>query len=241
MDKDVLLYNYFSKQLSEEQQQMFDELLKTDSGFKSQFEFEMNLKHAIKYKENKDLKAKLISFESDINEELIISKPKTGIKNWSIAASIALLIGLGFLGYNSLSTNYSDLYNANFQEYPNTVYAITRSDTNETLERDAFVEYESANYQKALDTFEKLQAPNAYITFFKAQCYLGLSENTKAIELFKKVENEQLEFKEEANWYLALTYLKENNKLEVANVLRRHIEKYDYNKEKAIVLLSKLD
>jgi len=241
MDKDVLLYNYFSNQLSNEQQLAFDELLKTDTDFKSQFEFEKNLKSAIKNKENKGLKAKLISFESDIKEKSTTSNAKRGFKNWSIAASVLLFIGLGWIGYNSMGANYSDLYDTNFQEYPNTVFAITRSDVNESFERDAFVAYESANYQEAIDYFEKIQSPEEYLTFYKAQCYLGVGNTTKAIALFKKVEQEEIEFSAEANWYLALTYLKEKDKSHAVEVLKQHVVKYDYNKEKAIDLLRKLN
>lgn len=241
MDKEILLYNYFSNQLSDEQRLAFDDLLATDSDFKLQFEFERNLKRAIKNKENENLKEKLISFESGLQQETTSSNKKGSFNNWSIAASVLLLMGLGWIGFNSFSTNYSDLYNSNFQEYPNTVYTITRSDSNESLERDAFVAYESGNYQDALDKFEKIQGPNQYLDFYKAQCYLAVENNTKAIELFIKVEKEQVEFKAEANWYLALTYLKEKDKLRAVEVLKKHQEKYDYNKEKAVSLLGELD
>ena len=48
MDKELLLYNYFANQLTEDEQLLFDELLKNDMDFKAQFEFEKDLKRVIK-------------------------------------------------------------------------------------------------------------------------------------------------------------------------------------------------
>ena len=43
MDKETLLYQYFSNQLTSEEQEAFDELLKNDREFKEQYDFEKNL------------------------------------------------------------------------------------------------------------------------------------------------------------------------------------------------------
>ena len=242
MDKELLLYKYFSNLLTQEERLQFDALLDVDAEFKTQFNFEENLQRAIKDKEKQNLKSKLISFETNI----LVEAPKTSSKKLfryvAIAASIAMLIGLAWIGYiDGSSSNYEDLYAANFQEYPNTVFAITRGETVESLERDAFVAYESKNYKEAIDYFEKMESPAAYIDFYKAQCYLGLAENIKAIDLFKKVEKEHVDFKAEASWYLALTYLKEKDKLKAIDMLEAHIQNYEFNKENAIVLLAELD
>jgi hypothetical protein len=244
MDKEVLLTKHFSNSLTTAEEKLFNELIETDSGFKEQYDFEQNLKHAIKDKKNQELKAKLVSFEEDIKEESPIMTSKGGFRNWSIAASIALLIGLGWMGYNSfLKTDYDDLYTANFQEYPNTVYTITRSDADESLEREAFVAYESGNYQKAITNFKELQVDGTkgYIDFYLAQSYLGIKNNSMAIKLFKKVIEERSGLEAEASWYMALAHLRGRDKANAAKVLEHHIKTYDYNKEKAVELLSELN
>src|SRR5690554_3801567 len=92
MNKQDLLYHYFSNSLTPEQETVFQNLLKTDTEFKAQFEFEKHLKKAIKSHENDRLKSKLQEIESEIN------LPKLSIfnyRNMAIAASIAyLLVGL---------------------------------------------------------------------------------------------------------------------------------------------------
>jgi len=244
MDKEVLLTKHFSNSLTTAEEKLFNELIETDNGFKEQYDFEQNLKCAIKDKKNQELKIKLVSFEEGMKEESPTTISKGGYRNWSIAASIALLIGLGWMGYNSLiKTDYDDLYNAHFQEYPNTVYTITRSDANESLEREAYVAYESGNYEKAIANFEKLQADGVknHINFYLALSYLGIENNSMAIRLFEKVIEEQSGFEAEASWYLALTHLRVRDKAKAIGILERHIKTYDYNKEKAVELLNDLN
>jgi len=245
MDKELLLYNYFSNHLTEDEEKLFNEFLDSDPEFRTKFEFENDLKRVIKDDQNQVLKAKLIGFEKEIATEAPVAKPQSStIRKWSIAASVALLMGLGWIGYNSLlKTDYENLYAANFQEYPNTVYTITRGDNNASVEREAFVAYESGNYKEAILNFEKVQQEESkgYLDFYKAQAYLNLGDNTAAIPLFKGIQSGESDFNEEANWYLALAYLKQKDKEKAISVLRHHIEKYNYNKEKAVTLLDQLN
>ncbi|WP_423999419.1 tetratricopeptide repeat protein [Maribacter sp. IgM3_T14_3] len=244
MDKEQLLQQYFANQLTKEQEGLFNELLLSDAEFKAQFDFENDLKRVIKEHEHQQLKAKLVGFEKGFAKEVETRMPKGGFKNWSIAASIALLMGLGWFGYNSLTgTDYQDLYNNNFEAYPNTVYNLTRGDTNETLEREAFAAYESGNFQKALDNFDKIAVidQKPYFDFYKAQSYLKLGDTSSAVTLLKKIVGSGAEFEAEAQWYLALSYLKAKEEENAKSALQKLIANYSYNKEKAIELLKELD
>ncbi|MDQ7917376.1 tetratricopeptide repeat protein [Mesonia sp. MT50] len=240
MDNQELLYHYFSNSLTSEQEILFQNLLETDAKFKAQFEFEKDLKEAVKSHETDNLKAKLQEVESGIN-----SKQKKSIFNYSnlaIAASIAVLIG--WFGYSTFfSTNYTSLYEDNYNEYPNTVFTITRSEDQNSLEREAFVAYEAKNYQTALNTFEVLseESPKDYIRFYKAQSYLGLEDNEKAKTLFKQITKEHQNFVAESTWYLALIAIKEKDKTQARTYLENLVVNYDYNKDKAQELLEALN
>ena len=223
---------------------MFHKLLESDVDFKAQFDFEQNLKRAIKNKENQDLKRKLISFEKDIATETPKLATKKSYRYLAIAASVLLLIGLAWMGYLDGSSNkYEDLYAANFQEYPNTVFAITRGDAIESVERDAFVAYEGANYQIALENFNKIPDENRaqYLDFYIGQSFLNLNQNQKAKELFKKTIDSRSDFEAEAYWYLALIALKEKDKASAMNYLKELTSKFDYNKNRALELLQELE
>ena len=251
MENKDLLYHYFSNSLTAEQEEVFQKLLENDTEFKAQFLFEQNLKEVIKSEKTNALKEKLKGFESEITNTTRVEhfntenvKPTTSIfnyKNFAIAASIALL--MGWFGYNSFfGTNYSNMYNDNFNSYPNTVYTITRGDTENTLEREAFVAYESKDYKTAIAKFDAFadDLQKEYFTFYKAQAYLNLEDTKNAKRLFAKVVADNKSFVAESVWYLALTSLKEENKTEAIKHLENLVANYSYNKEKAETLLKEL-
>ena len=244
MDKELLLYRYFSDQLTDDEQLLFNDLLEKDLEFKAQFEFENDLKRVINKNQKQNLKQKLIGFEKEIEakNKSISSKPR--LKNWSIAASIALLIGLGWIAYSTFSgPDYDNLYVANFETYPNTVYTITRSDADQSLERNAFAAYEASDYEKAAAAFLDLKTKNGsiHINFYLAQSYMHLGKDNEAIEILKSVILNDMEFKAEAHWYLALAYIKTKDEVKAVAMLNNLIENFDYKKEKAQALLAELD
>lgn len=245
MNKQDLLYRYFSKSLTPNEEYIFENLLNTDAEFKKQFEFEKNLKQVIQKEESKKLKAKLQDFEKDIITKTSSEKTTQNIfnyKNFAIAATIALL--MGWFGYNTFfNTSYNDLYQDNFKVYPNTVYTITRSDDNNTIERQAFVAYETEDYQLAINKFNAIPETekNSYLTFYKAQAFLKLENLKDAKLLFEEVIIKDRDFVAESHWYLALIYLKENDKENTRKQLKLLISNFDYNKSKAKDLLDKIN
>ncbi|MDB4293070.1 tetratricopeptide repeat protein [Maribacter sp.] len=248
MDKEKLLYHYFSNSLSAQQEKQLQDLLDTDMEFKEQFDFEKDLKRVVREEEKTKLKSKLQGFEKEIAQERPViqlnQKPKKSKFNWSIAASVAILFGLGWFGYNTFAgADYESLYEANFEEYPNTVYAVTRGEAIETIERDAFTAYESGGYQSAIDNFKKIYSADNkdYLDFYLGQSYLGLGEITQAKESFEKVLSSNSDFIPEAHWYLALISIKQENKTAATKYLNELIANHEYNKGKARALLKDLE
>ncbi|WP_373516553.1 tol-pal system YbgF family protein, partial [Pricia sp.] len=178
------------------------------------------------------------------DETPVRTLPRRNYPNWAIAASIALLVGFGWLGYhNFFGSNYADLYQENFQEYPNTVYTITRSDAVESIEREGFAAYEAGNYKTAIDNFEKIPPKNQkpYLDFYRAQSYLQIDKTEEAKKLFKTNIRNGSAFVPESHWYLALTYLREKDTENALLQLQALTTRYDYNKEKASTLLQELE
>ncbi|RKR15415.1 tetratricopeptide repeat protein [Maribacter vaceletii] len=244
MEKEQLLYQYFSGTLTPEQEKEFNALLSSDTEFKAQFAFEQSLQKVIQDKEGKALKNKLKDFEADIKQN---TKPviKLNFQKWSIAASIVLLVGIGWLGYNSaFGTNYNTLYEDNFQQYPNTVYSITRgAEEDNSLERKAFVAYETNDIVSAIELLTALNAKeeNSYVDFYLAQAYLNNNEPKKAIPFFKEVIAEKGEFSSEAMWYTALSYLKLKDKEKAKLALKDVIATGNYKTTEAELLLQELE
>lgn len=239
IDKEDLIIRHFSGELTKEEEVKFNSLLESDTDFKEQVEFESDLQKAIIKSKNKDLKAKLVSLENDLKNKQV-NKPKSKINVWKIAASIALLIVASWFGYqNFTGVNYSKLYTENYTTYPNTVFTIERSTSDNSLEYEAFSAYEAKNYKLAIKKFD--EAPNKeYFTFYKAQSYLNLDNLDNAEVLFKQVIKDNNEFIAEANWYLALIKLKQKNKTEAVNYLESLTKNYNFKKDQATAILKKL-
>lgn len=241
MTNEDLLYNYFSHSLTEEQTVEFNNRLESDAEFKAQFEFENNLKRAIHHEAKTEIKTKLKEFEATIKAS---ETPRKAAKfYWRVAASIVLLIGASWFGYNTLfAVDYNDLYASNFETYPNTEFAITRSDTIDTVERKAFVSYEAGDYEAAITNFENIKTVDKkfYHDFYKAQAYLKTENIESAKTLLKSILSKNQAFSGESQWYLALIALKEKNKIEATTRLRNLIENFDYNTAKAENLLKAL-
>ena len=166
-------------------------------------------------------------------------------RNWSIAASIALLMGMGWLGYNSLmGIDYNGLYDKNYVEYPSTVNSILRGENNSnTLEQRAFEAYDTNDNAQAISLFTELKATKNvdYAEFYLGQTYLKTEDLEKAKALFKTIITDKKELAPEARWYLALTYLKTGEKEKAVQTLQEAISDGRYNKEEAQTLLKKLD
>lgn len=239
MDREELLYRYFSNNLDAQETEQFNMLLKTDEAFKEKFNFEKKIQRLVKEEKHTNLKEKLNRFE----EELEVSKtaPKPKFFYLKIAASILLLVSVGWYAYQNFSAvDYSNLYAENIDVYPNTVYPITRSDTINSFEREAFVAFETKNYSLAVKKFEAAQPSKTYFSFYKAQCYLNLNALIRAKQFFKDVVNDGKGFVKESKWYLALIAIKEQDKKTAIRYLKEVVENGGYKQNESQELLKAL-
>ncbi len=242
MNKDELLYHYFSNTLPPDQKKKFEELLENDADFKARFEFENDLKIAIGDKEKQDLKAKLIGFENEITSHKKAIQKR--FVSWRIAASLALLITTGWFGYNTFfKVDYNKIYEVYYQDYPNVVYTITRGDTTNSSERKAFVAYELKDYKNAITHFESISSEvyKTHHDFYKALSYLNLEDVENARSILESVAAKENKFTDKANWYLALLHLKMKDKAKAKEHFETLINNYSYKTDKAKELLKKLD
>lgn len=242
MEHEELINKYFQETLDQGEKEQFDALLENNKGFKEQFLFEKDLREAIKDQERKALKLKLQDLEKNLARPA--TSKTTSWKIWRIAASVAVLIAAGWYIYNSnFKGGLSELYEANYDKYPNTVYNITRGSEDNTAIRKAFVAYEANDDSKAIALFQELKQSEypIYIDFYIAQSYLKLGKNKEAITLMEQLAYGDGQFKAEALWYLSLGYIKANDKENAINSLQALILDGNYKKEEAKALLKQLN
>jgi tetratricopeptide (TPR) repeat protein len=244
MDKEQLLLKYFDGSLTVEETVIFNQLVESDAEFKSQFEFEKDIKTVIRNKENDCLKNKLQGFESE-RTTTTVQKKLTFWKPISIAASIALLLGVSWFVFNSdVFNGTEELYASNYEKYPNTVYTITRGDTtDDSLERLAFEAYETNEYDMAITYLIELKEKTRldYVDFYIGQAYLAKGANLKAINKFQEIISINSEFKDESYWYAALSHLKLDQKKEAQILLKELVKMGSYKMKEATDLLEELN
>jgi tetratricopeptide (TPR) repeat protein len=243
MEKETLIYKYFEDSLSSKEQVLLEQFLEEDSDFKLQFDLEKNVQAAVKNSERNILKKKLQGFEEGLS---VSSKSKnTFWKSLRIAASIALLVGASwFLSTSDLFATPDTLYAKNYEQYPNTVYTITRGESNDTsIERKAFEAYESGKYQIAIDYLKELKTETGldYVDFYLGQSYLANGDIQEAIDTFEKIGLINSDYRAEALWYQALAHLKLEQNEKSITLLNILLKEGTYKMNAATNLLDKLE
>lgn len=233
MNQEQLIELYFENKLSKEEEIIFQNYLDTDVAFAEEFAFQKNVKRAITLNERCDLKKKLQSFET--------SKPKVkSFKIWCAAASIVLICGLGFyFTQNSTSAIYDDYY----QSYPNVVSPTVRGENSDDIKSEAFFEYDNGNYTKSFELFSKIYdvEQDDYALFYKGLSLMELQQTKDAIATFNQFDlNKNNAFTPFVKWYLALSYIKENQKGKAIPLLKTLSETENQQQEMAKKLLSDL-
>lgn len=212
-----LIDRYFENSLSPKEQKLFNDLLQNDPDFKDEFIFQKDLKKVVAVNQHEELKSTLTQFEEGVQKN---SRIMIVPKKWMIAASLLLITSLGvFTIKNIYYPSNEAIYAEFFQADRNTIEPVVRGENIKTIEYRAFVAYEAEDYYKAINLFNSVKTPDeGYITYYKGLCFLALDKTNEAITVLSKVSTDNTltekseGFKEKADWYLGLAYLKNNER-----------------------------
>jgi len=227
-----LINKYFEKSLTEKELAVFNQKLETEPEFIAEFEFHKSVQTAIRSNERAELKSLLSSFE----------KPKQKSIWWQYAAAaiVVILAGVGIFSYINSGSNNEELYLAYYQTYPNVVAPNVRGENENTLKNEAFIAYDAEDYKEAIRLFSQIKNEE-FAVFYSAISYLELDENPNAIQILEsgKFSDSLYPFETYRKWYLALAYLKTNQKDKGKKILMELAESENLQKEKAIELLGR--
>ena len=242
MDKETLINGYFENSLSQDQLMEFEQLLKSDSEFASEVDFQKELRRSLKKNERQEIKQMFGELRTEIEDtEAKVFK----LRPWLAAASIAVLVFLGtwFFFFNSPEINTDQLYAANFAPYDNVVHPIERGNQLEDLKTRAFTAYENMEYPKALELFGALHKKqnDSYVDFYSAMVLMQLNKQEEAIPLLEGYIVKEGDLVDRASWYLALAYLKSGEIVKSRAQLRLLVKKNGFKAEAAENLLDKLN
>ncbi len=245
MERNQLLFEqieaYLNKELTEEQHLAFQKRMEVDPILKEEVQNHKALKEAMVDMDSVDLRKKLqkIAFSDQEIDAAIVAPKKKRFPIWQIAASILLLLGItAFFWLNNTSSN-NDLFETYYTVYPteDTMRGEQLLDLNIALKS-----YENGNYSIAisqLKPFIEKYKEKTELKIFLGNCYLNTGNEKEAIGVFKKFKWEE-KYYEDAQWYLALSHLKLNNKNSTCNALKKVIEYNGIRKKNAEALLNEL-
>lgn len=242
MEKEDLLDKYIRDELSDEEKAQLEGL----ENSQEDLDFLKDMQTVLQVKERENLKAQFQSFEADGATKVVplspkvkqVSSKKPPIWGIAIAASFAVLITAALWLFTS---NQTDYFAANFKPYPNIVAPTERGATAKDALTEAMQTYERGQYATALSLLEQLPNQSDTTQFFSAISALVINQDEKAVNLLNQVSNAEGRFQQEANWYLALTYLKLEDEAKAKAILTaiRTANDHPYQRD-AVELLNAL-
>jgi hypothetical protein len=234
MNEDYISFDqYLENELSDEAKILFEEKLKTDSDFLSNF---------LSYKlTNAQLKHKFGDELKNFEESLIrISKENSNkprvlrLKPWYFAmaaASIAIFFSIFFMNSNPSFEEYNRHENAFFTE---------RGIENNELKK-AEEAFNAKKYKQAIPIFKSILKTNSNpeVDYFYGIALLENNQIQESETVFNSLKTNLL-YKNKAIWYLALSKLKQKNYTACKDILMTIPTDYE-NYEQVTILIKDLN
>ena len=185
------------------------------------------------------------SINKDVQTRLSQRSPKK--QNWKkyyAVAAILLITLISVFYIIQQQPVHQALFSEYFKAYPNTI-PLTRGQQSVNILKQAMQQYELENYTSALNILNTIVSndpENQIALFYAGICFLKLDESSNAITNFQKIVNtSDSEFRDQALWFLGLSYLK-NKKLENAKqILNQIVKEGEKFSEQSKELLNKIN
>ena len=226
MDKDLRsekLVRYLDGELTPEEKAGIEQELAADIAFNEEFE---NLKTARSLIQYEGLRNKVSGIHKEMMKELKDprKRPAGRIVRYTIAvaASIVLIVG-AYLVYNFIMLSSENVFASRYQPYE--LITLRGNDTTAgTIEKA----YREKEYKKVLSIKKRSKQLTAKEQFLSGSAALEIKDYIKAIESFKAVlkdnsAQDKMEWKDEAEYYLALAYIRNKDydlALDILNTIK---------------------
>lgn len=218
----ALIESYLLGELDAEKKSEVEQRLIEETDFKMLFEDTRVLIDGLGRLQHKKLLNKIDELESGLSNPLEAKKEVRSIF-WTVQRMAAAFIGLAVVamaGWYIMTgdgiINGTALYEEYHQAYPNVLVPTTRSEEELTLIIKAFRAYDQHAYDSAGLLFTELlkKDKREFVRFYAALTYIEMDKSDQGIDMLKTIISEKGDFQTQANWYLALNYIK---KLEYDN------------------------
>lgn len=231
--------NYLNDEMASEEKITFENQLQNDTKLRAQFELYKETTQFLEVKfsnETLDFKENLKTISNHHFSENTSKKPKVismQSKWFAIAAVFVVFIGIWFLNSGNPSyADYNQHENANFVERGSVIKDLKQA-------QEAF---NNKKYEQAIPLFQKVltEYKRPEIELYYGISLLEVNKTSEAATVFNELKNGKSVYKEDAIWYLALVYLKQEKYEECKSYLKK-ITKDSEKYSKAQRLLNDLD
>lgn len=229
------LVQYLDGEIAGAEQHIITLQLQADGGLMKQYENLLATREAVRLY---GLKEQVSVVHRQMMQELKAPVRKIGQARRAIRYSIAvaasiILIAAGIWGYNFYTLSSNKVFASNYQAYE----LPTVRDTGHKVS-DIEKTYRNKDYKQVTTLYSATGPAGIQDEFLAAMSLVEMKDNTKAIEAFKKVQadNEAAKtefFKDETEYYLALTYIRNGDYDFALDLLRkiRDDQQHTYHKE----------
>jgi len=196
-----LIDKYLIGKINKEERQLLESKIDESSVFSEEVKLRQEMIASIKKQDRKHLRKEL----NELYQESKNEKPTVRYFYWAAASVAIIIVSFLFLFYPS---NKSELFQAYYQPFPEP--PALRGSAGDKSE--AMLAYSKGQYQKALTIFSSSPESSDSLSLYIGNCLLNLNQEEKAKEHFTEIlkgKNESL--KEHAQWYLVLSYIKNDN------------------------------
>ena len=159
-----------------------------------------------------------------------------------VSAAAIIILGVFIFNYKSNKTTQK-LFAENFTTI-DLVPEWTRGDVNSNVEElKAAEQYENKDFEKAAEYYKEVLVENpwdAAHTLYLAICYLNMDNyEKKAIDILSRFNGDMGKYSKEFSWYLAMAYLKDNQR-NAARLVLNDLKNDSYYGEQVQLILEKL-
>lgn len=245
--------SYLDGELQGEELELFENKMKSDSEFAREVKLhrEINefLRNKFDYIQKREQLEKIyeeVILKKGKPEITIIKNTRTNKINWyyRIAAGIALLIGVSAILFFILRPLKNDrLFAQYFKVYEASVTVRGANVHNKTPFEHAMEAYEDNDFETSYKLFDELCITEKEDTanfFFKGISAMKIEKFSNAVISFNVVLNSTSLYKDEAEWYLALCYLKMSEINKSVELLKRIVTEETHHRDDAVLLIDKL-
>jgi len=244
----ITISKYINGELAGEELIQFESLLQQNKALADEVYFhkivdetlEENYRTTSKIDESERLEFEGIL--SKVIEKASITSPSPIKKLLPLALAAAILL---FLIPGSLLFLLSGSQNGNSKladEFDKPYTYLSEPTLNSGNIEEGIKAYQAKDYETALNIFENNSSGNLKLQLAKGYTEYKLDKYNEAINTFNSVlkKTGDTTLRNTANWYLALTYLKKDNKNQAIKLLKQLPENADFYKQ-AQTLLQKLE